>query len=231
MPGATCCCRGRADPCARRPIARRVTTTTRARIPARRQRWRWVIRSARTLISKISRIGGNRARSRGWSSGERAGPLRPFAVMVQALSDAMTQPSDSILPNSILIVDFGSQVTQLIARRVRVAGVYSEIAPIQSAEAAFERMRPRGVILSGSPASVLEDDSPRIPQAILNSRLPGMGICYGQQAMMHQLGGTVELGDSGEFGRAFIEIDDGCELFGGLWVEGETHLVWMSHGD
>src|SRR3569623_1851443 len=231
MPGATCCCRGRADPCARRPIARRVTTTTRARIPARRQRWRRVIRSARTLISNISRIGGNRARSRGWCSGERAGPLRPFAVMVQALSDAMTQPSDSILPNSILIVDFGSQVTQLIARRVREAGVYSEIAPFNTAAEAFARIKHKGVILSGSPASVLVENSPRIPQEVLDSGLPVLGICYGQQVMMHQLGGTVELGDSGEFGRAFIEIDDGCELFDGLWVEGETHQVWMSHGD
>ncbi len=144
----------------------------------------------------------------------------------QSLSGAMTQHSDSIL-----IVDFGSQVTQLIARRVREAGVYSEIAPFQSAADAFTRMKPRGVILSGSPASVLDDDSPRVPQSILDSGLPIMGICYGQQVLMHQLGGTVELGDSGEFGRAFIEIDDGCELFDGLWSEGETHQVWMSHGD
>ena len=125
----------------------------------------------------------------------------------------MNQHSDSIL-----IVDFGSQVTQLIARRVREAGVYSEIAPFQSAADAFTRMKPRGIILSGSPASVLDDDSPRVPQSILDSGLPIMGICYGQQVMMHQLGGTVELGDSGEFGRAFIEIDDGCELFDGLWT-------------
>src|SRR6195952_1714655 len=115
------------------------------------------------------------------------------------------QPSDSIL-----IVDFGSQVTQLIARRVREAGVYSEIAPFQLAADAFARMQPKGVILSGSPASVLEEDSPRIPQTILDSGLPVMGICYGQQALMHQLGGTVELGDSGEFGRAFIEVADRC---------------------
>ena len=138
----------------------------------------------------------------------------------------MNQHSDSIL-----IVDFGSQVTQLIARRVREAGVYSEIAPFQSAADAFTRMKPRGIILSGSPASVLDEGSPRVPQSILDSGLPIMGICYGQQVLMHQLGGTVELGDSGEFGRAFIEIDDGCELFDGLWTEGETHQVWMSHGD
>ena len=131
---------------------------------------------------------------------------------------------------SILIVDFGSQVTQLIARRVREAGVYSEIAPFSTAAEAFARMRPAGVILSGSPASVLED-GPRIPDAILAAGMPILGICYGQQALMHQLGGEVVLGESGEFGRAFIEITDGCALFDGLWAEAERHQVWMSHGD
>ncbi|WP_448503066.1 glutamine-hydrolyzing GMP synthase [Sphingomonas sp.] len=132
---------------------------------------------------------------------------------------------------SILIVDFGSQVTQLIARRVREAGVYSEIAPFTTALEAFERMRPRGIILSGSPASVLDDGSPRAPQALFDSGLPILGICYGQQVLMHQLGGAVQAGDSGEFGRAFIQIADGCVLFDGLWAEGESHQVWMSHGD
>src|SRR6195952_1136106 len=136
------------------------------------------------------------------------------------------QPADSIL-----IVDFGSQVTQLIARRVREAGVYSEIAPFGAASAAFARMKPKGIILSGSPASVLDEDGPRIPDEILHSGLPIMAICYGQQALMHQLGGEVLLGDSGEFGRAFIEISDSCALFDGLWTEGENHQVWMSHGD
>ena len=134
-------------------------------------------------------------------------------------------------PDSILIVDFGSQVTQLIARRVREAGVYSEIAPFGAAAAAFARMRPRGIILSGGPASVIDADGPRIPQEILDSGLPMLGICYGQQALMHQLGGEVLEGDAGEFGRAFIAIDDSCALFDGLWSAGETHQVWMSHGD
>lgn len=133
--------------------------------------------------------------------------------------------------DNILIVDFGSQVTQLIARRVREAGVYSEIAPFNTAEAAFERLRPRGVILSGGPASVPDEGSPRIPQVILDSGLPLLGICYGQQAMTHQLGGGVARGDSGEFGHAFIDIEDACDLFDGLWREGEKHQVWMSHGD
>jgi len=132
---------------------------------------------------------------------------------------------------SILIVDFGSQVTQLIARRVRDAGVYSEIAAFNAAENVFERLKPRGIILSGSPASVTETDSPRVPDGFFESGLPIMGICYGQQTMMQQLGGHVEGGESGEFGRAFVEIDHGCTLFDGLWSEGEKHQVWMSHGD
>lgn len=138
----------------------------------------------------------------------------------------MTQP-----PDSILIVDFGSQVTQLIARRVREAGVYSEIAPFQSAAAAFARMQPKGVILSGGPASVVDEGSPRIPEQILHSGLPMLGICYGQQALNAQLGGQVDKGNSGEFGHAVVNVSDHCALFDGLWAEGEAHQVWMSHGD
>ena len=143
----------------------------------------------------------------------------------------MSQTHDSTPTDSILIVDFGSQVTQLIARRVREAGVYSEIAPFTTAEAAFARMAPKGIILSGSPASVLDVSGPRIPDVILNSGLPILGICYGQQSLMHQLGGEVTGGDGGEFGRAFIEISDNCALFNGLWNVGDKHQVWMSHGD
>ncbi|MBB4155397.1 GMP synthase (glutamine-hydrolyzing) [Sphingomonas jinjuensis] len=138
----------------------------------------------------------------------------------------MIQPSDSIL-----IVDFGSQVTQLIARRVREGGVYSEVAPFQSAAEAFRRMNPAGVILSGGPASVVDAGSPTIPDEILNAGVPLLGICYGQQALTNQLGGRVEKGSSGEFGSAFIEVTDGCALFDALWQEGERHQVWMSHGD
>ncbi len=136
---------------------------------------------------------------------------------------------------SILIVDFGSQVTQLIARRIREAGVYSEIAPFTQAEAAFARMKPKGIILSGSPAGVPEEGSPRAPQAVFDSGLPILGICYGQQVMTHQLGGKVEPGHEGEwdgeFGRAYLTVTDECVLFDGLWKVGERHQVWMSHGD
>ncbi|MBB6191572.1 GMP synthase (glutamine-hydrolyzing) [Sphingobium wenxiniae] len=135
------------------------------------------------------------------------------------------------LQDSILIVDFGSQVTQLIARRVREAGVYSEIAPFNSADEAFKRLKPKGIILSGGPSSVMWEDSPRAPQHFFEAGIPILGICYGQQTMMQQLGGNVEGGESGEFGRAFIEVHRKCALFDGLWQPGEKHQVWMSHGD
>ncbi len=136
------------------------------------------------------------------------------------------QPSDSIL-----IVDFGSQVTQLIARRVREAGVYSEIAPFNAAGAAFERMQPKGIILSGGPASVTAAGSPRAPQIILDSGLPILAICYGQQTLCTQLGGTVEGGHAAEFGRADVEILKSSPLFEGFWDVGQKYPVWMSHGD
>jgi len=133
---------------------------------------------------------------------------------------------------TILIVDFGSQVTQLIARRVREAGVYCEIAPFGHAWAAYERLKPAGVILSGGPASVHWEDSPRAPHAFFDAGIPVLGICYGQQTMCEQLGGKVVAHDGGgEFGRAFIEVVKPCSLFDGLWSLGEKHQVWMSHGD
>ncbi|WP_292899567.1 glutamine-hydrolyzing GMP synthase [Nitratireductor sp.] len=134
-------------------------------------------------------------------------------------------------PDTVLIVDFGSQVTQLIARRVREAGVYCEIAPFQSAEEAFNRLAPKAVILSGSPASTVDIGSPRAPQVIFDSGLPVLGICYGEQTMCAQLGGRVEGSDHREFGRAFLEIEDDCPLFDDVWAKGTRHQVWMSHGD
>jgi GMP synthase (glutamine-hydrolysing) len=133
--------------------------------------------------------------------------------------------------DKILIVDFGSQVTQLIARRVREMGVYSEIVPFQSAEAAFRKMNPKAVILSGGPESVHEEGSPRAPQAIFDSGLPVLGICYGQMTMAAQLGGKVEGGHHREFGRADVEVKAPSNLFEATWKVGEKHPVWMSHGD
>jgi GMP synthase (glutamine-hydrolysing) len=134
-------------------------------------------------------------------------------------------------PDTVLIIDFGSQVTQLIARRVREAGVYCEIAPFQSAAEAFRRIEPKAVILSGSPHSTVDIGSPRAPEAVFSAGIPVLGICYGEQTMCAQLGGKVEAGHHREFGRAFLEIQGDCALFDGVWAKGTRHQVWMSHGD
>ncbi len=139
----------------------------------------------------------------------------------------MTAPAH----DKILIVDLGSQVTQLIARRVREAGVYCEIVPYQRAEAAFHDLGPKGVILSGGPASVLDKDAPLAPMAIYQAGVPVLGICYGEQAMARQLGGEVEGGHHREFGRAEVEVTKPSALYDGVWKVGERYPVWMSHGD
>src|SRR6201995_2346030 len=107
--------------------------------------------------------------------------------MTPAKTASEQTPSVAAAHDKILIVDFGSQVTQLIARRVREEGVYSEIVPFQKAEAAFREMKPKAVILSGGPASVLDKDAPSTPMAILNAGVPVLGICYGEQTMAQQL--------------------------------------------
>ena len=133
--------------------------------------------------------------------------------------------------DKILIVDFGSQVTQLIARRVREEKVYSEIVPYQKAAEAFAAMKPKAVILSGGPASVLDKDAPLAPMSIYQAGVPVLGICYGEQAMAQQLGGKVEGGHHREFGRAEIEVTEDSPLFAGVWKKGGKYPVWMSHGD
>lgn len=132
----------------------------------------------------------------------------------------------------ILIIDFGSQVTQLIARRVRESGIYSEIQPFNSVTIeTIREFNPRGVILSGGPASVTASDTPRAPDELFDMGLPILGICYGEQTMCAQMGGVVEPSNHREFGRAFIDIIDDCELFHGVWKVGSKEQVWMSHGD
>ena len=135
------------------------------------------------------------------------------------------------MTDGVLIIDFGSQVTQLIARRIRENGVYCEIVPFDKSQPALEQFMPRGVILSGGPASVLGADTPRAPGLTFELGVPVLGICYGEQTMVAQLGGEVETADHREFGRAFIEITDCCDLFDGLWATGDREQVWMSHGD
>ncbi|MDX8439400.1 glutamine-hydrolyzing GMP synthase [Mesorhizobium australafricanum] len=135
------------------------------------------------------------------------------------------------LPDTVLIIDFGSQFTQLIARRIRESGVFSEIVPFQSAEAAFKRINPKAVILSGGPASTTDIGSPRAPQIVFDAGVPVLGICYGQMALCVQMGGVAESSNHREFGRAFVEIEKDSPLFEGLWAPGQRHQVWMSHGD
>jgi GMP synthase (glutamine-hydrolysing) len=135
------------------------------------------------------------------------------------------------MTDGILILDFGSQVTQLIARRVREAGVYCEIRPFNLSLQQIRDFNPRGLILSGGPASAHLETSPSPDPAIFTLGLPILGICYGEQTMCHHLGGTVEGSDHREFGRAFIEVDADCALFRDVWQPGQRHQVWMSHGD
>ena len=132
----------------------------------------------------------------------------------------------------VLIVDFGSQVTQLIARRVRESGVYCEIHPYHKVDADFlAGFAPKAVILSGGPASVTEAGSPRAPAAVFSLGVPVLGICYGQQLMVDQLGGRVECGDTREFGRAYLQLVDDCALFTDVVLPDSREPVWMSHGD
>ena len=131
----------------------------------------------------------------------------------------------------VLIVDFGSQVTQLIARRLRESGVYCEIHPYDRIEAMLDAFAPKAVILSGGPASVHEDDSPSVTSQVFELGVPVLGICYGEMTLCSQLGGRVEGGHDREFGRAEIRIERDSPLLAGLGEVGDREVVWMSHGD
>ena len=144
----------------------------------------------------------------------------------------MTLDPHAALHDRALIIDFGSQVTQLIARRLREAGVYCEIHPFNRVEAKFlAEYAPKAVILSGGPASVKTESSPRADEAVFKLGVPILGICYGEQTICAQLGGDVERSDHREFGRAFVEVKKESPLFEGVWAKGAKHQVWMSHGD
>ena len=135
------------------------------------------------------------------------------------------------MTDRVLILDFGSQVTQLIARRVRESGVYCEIVPFNADPRIIQGFGAKAIILSGGPASVIAAEAPRAPDAVFDLGVPILGICYGQQALVDKLGGEVETSDHHEFGRAYVEITDACTLTEGVWRPGERHQVWMSHGD
>ncbi|MDB5479625.1 MAG: hypothetical protein JWO83_678 [Caulobacteraceae bacterium] len=139
----------------------------------------------------------------------------------------MTEPRH----DRVLIVDFGSQVTQLIARRLRESGVYCEIHPYDKAGDVLEGFAPKAVILSGGPASAGLPDSPAAPAALFERDVPVLGICYGEMTLCAQLGGVVEGGREREFGRAEIRIAEESPLLAGLGDIGDSEPVWMSHGD
>lgn len=160
---------------------------------------------------------------------------RPFCVILNADKNYPEVERDSIpnmmdiRENKILIIDCGSQYTQLIARRVRELGVYSEILFWDSPVEKFNEISPSGIIISGGPRSVLDSDAPNVAQSIINSGVPVMGICYGMQLLAHQLGGTVKKGDYAEYGRAEVDLLGG-KLFARISNEKKTQ-VWMSHWD
>ena len=131
----------------------------------------------------------------------------------------------------ILILDFGSQVTQLIARRVREHGVYSEIRPYNIPDSEIESFGAKAIILSGGPASVHQEYSPRVSEKVFALGVPVLGICYGEQTICQTLGGKVEPSDHREFGRAHVDVAEDSPLFAGVWKKGDSKEVWMSHGD
>jgi len=135
------------------------------------------------------------------------------------------------MTDRILILDFGSQFTQLIARRIREAGVYCEIMPFNVDEKRIREFGAKGIVLSGGPASIYEGASPQAPKIVFELGLPILGICYGEQAICAALGGKVEGSDHREFGRAFVDVKKNCALFDGVWQPGSREQVWMSHGD
>ncbi len=134
--------------------------------------------------------------------------------------------------DTVVILDFGSQVTQLIARRIREIGVYAVLLPFNAPMEKILKANPKAVILSGGPASVTEENSPRAHAEIFKIGIPVLGICYGQQTMCEQLGGKVTPSPKREFGRAHITVEDASSpLFAGIWKAGANPQVWMSHGD
>lgn len=145
------------------------------------------------------------------------------------MTDSLPDPANT--PERILVLDFGSQVTQLIARRLRESGVYCEIWPYNASAERITAWAPRGIILSGGPASVHEAVSPVAADVVWTMGVPVLGICYGEQLMCQALGGMVEPSDHREFGRAYVDVVADCALFAGVWGAGSREQVWMSHGD
>ena len=128
----------------------------------------------------------------------------------------------------IIILDFGSQYSELIARRIREARVYSEVLPHNTSLEKIKEYNPKGIIISGGPASVFDTEAPKCDPNLFTCNIPILGICYGMQLMAKELGGEVIQAETQEYGKANLYIDDNFDLFEGLWLE---IGIWMSHGD
>jgi GMP synthase (glutamine-hydrolysing) len=155
----------------------------------------------------------------------------PDSLPDPALHTPALRASEAIADERVLILDFGSQFTQLIARRLRESGVYCEIWPFNADPERIRAFNARAYILSGGPASVHEGCSPRAPQMVFEQGVPVLGICYGQMVMCAQLGGETQGSDHREFGRAIVDVTGDCALLDGVWHAGAREQVWMSHGD
>ncbi|MDP7042251.1 MAG: glutamine-hydrolyzing GMP synthase, partial [Gammaproteobacteria bacterium] len=139
--------------------------------------------------------------------------------------------ADEAVSHRILILDFGAQYTQLIARRVREAGVYSEILPWDVDQTLIKEFAPNGIVLAGGPESVILDNPPCVPELVFELGVPLLGICYGMQTMAAQLGGEVESSSEREFGYAQVTVTESSCLLDGLQGADAALNVWMSHGD
>ncbi len=149
-------------------------------------------------------------------------------MTVQAAAQAQPSPASAAQERPVIVLDFGAQYAQLIARRIREARVYSLILPYDTPVAQLLAHRPQGIVLSGGPASVYAPGAPRVDPALFAAGIPILGICYGMQLMAHLLGGRTAAADQREYGRTRLFVDDGADLFAGL----EPRLIcWMSHGD
>ncbi len=152
----------------------------------------------------------------------------PVAVSTPDTHPPPAEPRQTVRPETVIVLDFGSQYSMLIARRVRECNVYCELVPWNAPRERIEALHPRGFILSGGPASVYDDGAPTIPAWVLESGLPVLGICYGMQALAHQLGGRVAPSAAREYGPAVVTRSTEAPIFDGL---PDAMPVWMSHGD
>jgi GMP synthase (glutamine-hydrolysing) len=154
----------------------------------------------------------------------------PSAPSTPGAASGVTRSPEGTHAQRILILDYGSQFTQLIARRIREQHVYCEIHPWRMSLEAIRAWGPAGIILSGGPSSVLDEDAPDLDPGLVELGCPVLGICYGLQILAHRLGGLVEMADDREYGRALLKVERDDRLLANL-PGGAEHVVWMSHGD